>query len=234
MKLTIEERFGGLVMAEESTKKLLEAIRGGDKIGLEALLSKEPELLRFAAPNGSSVVLLAAYYGHAALAEIFVRHGVKLDVFEASATGNLERVRELVKENSGLVNGFAADGFFPLGLAAFFGHRAIVEFLLKNGAEVNTASRNAQKVTSLHGAVARRDVEIVKMLLECGADPNATQELGFMPLRDAAASGNLELVQLLVKHGARVDAKADDSKTPGDMATERGHKEVAEWLETKA
>jgi len=37
----------------------------------------------------------------------------------------------------------------------------------------------------------------------------------------------------LVKHGARVDAKADDGKTPGDMATERGHKEVAEWLEGK-
>src|ERR1700686_1710329 len=168
MKSANEERCGGLVMTEESTKKLLESIRSGDKDGLEALLRKEPELLRFAAPNGSSVVLLAAYYGHAELAEVFVRHGVKLDVFEASATGNLERVRELVKENAGLVNAFAADGFFTLGLAAFFGHRAIVEFLLKNGAEVNTAARNAQKVTSLHGAVARRDVEIGRILLEAG------------------------------------------------------------------
>jgi ankyrin repeat protein len=221
-------------MTEESTKKLMEAIRGGDKVALAEMLRLEPELLRFAAPSGSSVVLLAAYYGHAELAEVFVRHGVKLDVFEASATGNLERVRELLKEDAGLVNAFAADGFFPLGLAAFFGHRAIVEFLLKNGAEVNTASRNAQKVTSLHGAVARRDVEIVRMLLEHGADPNATQERGFVPLHDAAANGNLALVQLLVKHGARVDVKADDGKTPGDMATERGHKEVAEWLETKA
>jgi ankyrin repeat protein len=220
-------------MTEESNKKLTEAIRSGDKVGLEAWLRKEPELLRFSAPSGSSSVLLAAYYGHAELVEIFVRHGVKLDVFEASATGNLERVRELLKEGAGLVNAFAADGFFPLGLAAFFGHRAIVEFLLKNGAEVNTASRNAQKVTSLHGAVARRDVEIVKTLLKYGADPNAMQERGFVPLHDAAANGNLALVQLLVKHGARVDVKAEDGKTPGDMATERGHKEVAEWLEGK-
>jgi hypothetical protein len=231
MKLTIEERFGGLVMTEESAKKLMEAIRSGDKVGLEALLRKEPELLRFAARSGSSSVLLAAYYGHAELVEIFLRCGVKLDVFEASAMGNLERVRELVEENSRLLNGFAADGFFPLGLAAFFGHRAIVEFLLTNGAEVNTASRNAQRVTSLHGAVARRDVEIVKMLLERGADPNAPQERGFVPLHDAAANGNLELVQLLVKRGAQVNAKAEDGKTPGDIATQRGHKEVAEWLE---
>jgi ankyrin repeat protein len=216
-------------MTEESTKKLMEAIRGGNKAGLEAMLRQEPELLRFA-PNGSSVVLLAAYYGHAELAEVFVRRGARLDVFEASATGNLERVRELVKENAELVNAFAADGFFPLGLAAFFGYRAIAEFLLKNGAEVNTAARNAQRVTALHGAVARRDVEIVKMLLERGADANAKQERGFVPLHDAAANGNLALVQLLVRHGARVDAKSDDGKTPVDMAVDRGHKEVAEWL----
>ena len=159
-----------------------------------------------------------------------MRHGAKLDVFEASATANLERVRELVKENAGLVNAFAADGFFPLGLAAFFGHRAIVEFLLKNRAEVNTAARNAQRVTALHGAVARRDVEIVKMLLERGASANVKQERGFVPLHDAAANGNLALVQLLVKHGALVDAKSDDGKTPVDMAVDRGHKEVADWL----
>lgn len=217
-------------MTEESTKNLMEAIRSGNKTGLEALLREEPELLQFAAPNGSSVVLLAAYYGHAELVEVFVRHGAKLDVFEASATGDLERVRTLVNENAELVNAFAADGFFPLGLAAFFGYRTIVEFLLKNGAEVNTAARNAQRVTALHGGVARRDVEIVKVLLERGADANAKQERRFEPLHDAAANGNLALVQLLVKHGARVDAKADDGKTPGDMAVERGHKEVVEWL----
>jgi ankyrin repeat protein len=146
-------------MTEENTKGLMEVIRGGDRAGLEALLKEEPDLLRYAAPNGSSAVLLTAYYGHAQLADVFVRQGAKLDLFETCATGNLERVETLVKENAGVVNAFAPDGFFPLGLAAFFGHRAIVEFLLKNGADVNAAARNAQKVTALHGAVARRDVE---------------------------------------------------------------------------
>ena len=223
-----------VAMAEETTKKLMEAIRAGDKAGLEALLRAEPGLLGFAAPNGSSVMLLAAYYGHPELAEVFLRHGAKADVFEASALGDLETVRRLVGGDRNLVNAFAADGFYPLGLAAFFGHRAIVEFLLKNGADVKTAARNAQKVTALHGAVARRDVEIVKMLLDAGADANARQERGFAPLHDAAANGNAALVELLLKHGARADAKADDGKTPGEMATERGHKEVAEKLKKAA
>jgi uncharacterized protein len=219
-------------MSEETTKKLLEAIRAGDKAGLEALLRAEPGLLGFTAPNGSSMMLLAAYYGHPELAEVLVRHGAKADVFEASALGDLETVRRLVRTDPKLVNAFAPDGFYPLGLAAFFGHRAIVEFLLKNGADVKAAARNAQKVTALHGAVARRDVEIVRMLLEAGADANARQERGFVPLHDAAANGNAALVEMLLKHGARTDAKADDGKTPGEMAADRGHKEIAEKLKT--
>jgi len=70
----------------------------------------------------------------------------------------------------------------------------------------------------------------VKMLLEAGADPNARQERGFVPLHDAAMNGNTALVELLLKHGARADAKTDDGKTARDMATERGHKELAEKL----
>jgi len=217
-------------MPEETTKKLMEAIRAGDKAGTDVLLRAEPGLLQFTSPNGSSVMLLAAYYGHAELADVFVRHGAKPDVFEASALGDLDTVRKLVGGDRACVNAFAADGFYPLGLAAFFGHRAIAEFLLKNGADVKTAARNAQKVTALHGAVARRDVEIVKMLLEAGADPNARQERGFVPLHDAAANGNAALVELLLQHGARADTKTDDGKTAGDMAADRGHKELAEML----
>jgi ankyrin repeat protein len=217
-------------MSDETTKKLIEAIRAGDKAAVETLVNAEPELLQVTAPNGSSVLLLAAYFGHPEVAEVFVRRGAKPDVFEASALGDLESVRKLVSADQGLVNAFAPDGFYPLGLAAYFGHRAVVEFLLKNGADVSLAARNAQKVTALHAGASRGGAEIVKMLLEAGADPNAKQERGFVPLHSAAANGNAAVVELLLKHGAAADAKADDGKAPADLAAEAGHKEVAERL----
>jgi hypothetical protein len=220
----------GAAASVDNRKKLMDAIRAGDKSALEALLVAEPALLGFTAPNGSSVMLLAAYFGHPELAEVCMKHGAKPDVFEACTLGDLETVKGCVGGDPALVNAFAADGFYPLGLAAFFGHRTIVEFLLTNGADVNLSARNAQKVTALHAGATRGDAEIVRMLLEAGADANARQERGFVPLHSAAANGNAPVVQLLLKHGAHVDAKADDGKTPADTAADRGHEEIKEML----
>jgi len=113
--------FRGDSHVRRAAKKVVEAIRSGDKAALDTLLTSEPGLLEFQAPNGSSVLLLSAYYGHGELAEVFRRHGAVPDVFEASALGDLEAVRELVGGDRGLVNSFAADGFYRWDWRHFLG-----------------------------------------------------------------------------------------------------------------
>lgn len=208
----------------------METIRAGDRAGLERLLAEDAEVMKYRSPNGSSLLSLTAYLGHPELAEVIRKQGVKPDIFEASALGDLQAVQAAVARNRAEANESAPDGFFPLSLAAYFGQGAVVEFLLKNGADVHAAARNAQKVTALHAAASRGDLEIVRMLLEAGADPNARQEGGFVPLHSAAQNGNVPVAELLLEHGAKADARNDKGKTPAEIAEEAKHPELAARL----
>lgn len=152
-----------------------------------------------------SDILQAIYRGDTGEAERLAA-GKELDVFEASALGRVERVRELLEADPSVANAWADDGFQPLGLASFFGHADVARLLVQHGAEVNSASRNQMKVMPLHSAAAAQDAdvryEIAQLLLEAGADPNARQQDEYTPLMAADQHGDMRLRELLVAHGA--------------------------------
>jgi ankyrin repeat protein len=58
------------------------------------------------------------------------------------------------------------------------------------------------RVQPLHSAAAVNANETARLLLDAGADPNATQQGGFRPIDAAVASRNDELFALLVERGA--------------------------------
>jgi ankyrin repeat protein len=145
--------------------------------------------------------------------------------------GVVPRLEQLLAEDPASVNAFAPDGFQPLGLAAFFGHRQAAELLLARGGEVNTPSRNAQGVTSLHAALSSRDPSFAIALVEAGADVNAKQASGVTPLHETAFNGDTELTQFLLDRGADPSVRDNQGRTAADLARERGHTPVAELLE---
>ena len=153
-----------------------------------------------------SELLQAIYRGDQARADELLASGHELDVFEAAAAGQTERLRELLDQDASLANAWASDGYQPLGLASFFGHVDAARLLLDRAAEVNSASRNDMKVMPLHSAGATSDPEaryaIAKLLLEHGADPNARQQDDFTPLMAADQNGDERLRELLIEHGA--------------------------------
>jgi ankyrin repeat protein len=212
-----------------AAEQLLQAIRKGNRDEVAKLLERHPALVG-ERPSGVSPILLAVYSRRPDIARIFVEHGAKIDVFEASALGDVETLREVLREDSMRANAFAPDGFTPLGLAAFFSHPEAVRLLLSHGTDVNAASRNGQRVAPLHSAVAGGNVEIVRELLLHGADVHARQELGFTALHGAAVEGNEEMIRLLLAHGADRAQKDDSGKTPADLARERGRGKSAEIL----
>jgi ankyrin repeat protein len=78
-------------------------------------------------------------------------------------------------------------------------------------------------------------VEIARLLLDAGEDPNRYHPPGghshCTPLHQAALEGNLELARMLVERGARLDMKDIlFHGTPADWARHAGKKEVEEFL----
>ena len=209
--------------------QLMEAVKTGNAAEVERLLHEAPELAQARAPQGISIAQFAAYVGQAPLG-LRIAKGRPRDVFEAAALGDLDALAQRLSEETQLTRAVSPDGFSALGLACFFGHRALAEKLLAAGADPKAASQNAMRVAPLHSAVSRGDEAIARLLLDRGADANARQMQGVATLHQAAANGNAALIQLLREHGADPEARTDDGKSPADFARERGHPEVVPLL----
>jgi ankyrin repeat protein len=176
--------------------------------------------------QGVSVVCLAVYRGRADLAAALAVARADLDVFEAACVGDLARVTAIVSTDPAAVDAFSPDGFSPVGYAAFFGHAGLLRALIDRGGEVNAPSRNAMRVCPLHSAAAHADqaraVDLARMLLDAGADPNAQQQGGFTALHEAGHNGNTGLIALLLSRGADAAIKNEKGATPEDLARAEG------------
>jgi uncharacterized protein len=207
--------------------EFFDAIKKGDLAAVDRLLASDQTLLHARDTNGRSPILVAAYHQRPEIIQKLVGQSVTITVFEAAAAGKLQQLMIMLAKEPGMVNTYAEDGFQLLGLATLFGHSSMVEYLLKAGAWVNTASKNKLRATPLNSAAARGYVDIAYTLLEAGADPNAKQDGDVSPLHSAAINGDIEMIRLLLNYGADLQVANKDGKTPLDLATQKGHQSAS-------
>jgi uncharacterized protein len=216
-------------MDNDMTTEFFDAIRQGKRDEVERRLLLDPGLLR-AKEAGLSPILVAAYYQHPDLASYLADKTVTLTIFEAAATGKINQVIRLLARDPQLVISYAEDGFHALGLACYFGHYDVAEYLAKAGAPLNAPSKNGLKAAPIHSATSAGHIKIVKLLLDLGADPNVREQAGYTALHAAAQNGDVDMIRTLLLGGADLTLKSDDRKTAMDIAMDAGHEKATVLL----
>jgi len=197
-------------------------IEAGDVDAVRTLLAEQPWLAADRDDEGVSPLLRARYRMDRGMVEAIRPHVERLNVFEAAAFGDLDRLSELLGEDPDLLDAMSGDGFTSLHLAAFFGQEDAVRLLLARGAVFDVVGTGWMQGTALHSAAAAAQPAIVRLLLDAGADPNVRQRHGYTPLQSAAANADLSSVEALLAAGADAAAANDEGDTALTLAEKCG------------
>ena len=106
----------------------------------------------------------------------------------------------------------------------------VAKFLIAHGADVNNTREKPRSVPPLIWACDYHDPDLIRLMLEKGADANRAAPTGRTPLMDAASKGDVEIVQLLLSHGADVATKSNEGATALREAKRKGHQDIADLL----
>lgn len=156
----------------------------------------------------------AASAGHPDIVKLLISHGAEVNA--QSSTGNTplmyacsgghEAVVRVLLDNAANVEDHNENGHTPLMEAASAGHVGVAKILLEYGAGINTHS-NEFKESALTLACYKGHLDMVRFLLEAGADQEHKTDEMHTALMEASMDGHVEVARLLLDSGAQVWCK---------------------------
>lgn len=216
--------------------------------------------------SGISALMLAAEQGYKECVELLVSAGANLELapqgdvalkmnlcgqtplFCASKEGHVEIVRYLL-ENGANTNAVNHYGVSTLWIPSQKGYVEIVRLLLQHRADPELApfgleadERGIAGWTPLYVAMKSRNLEVARVLLEFGANPNAITKLGSTPFLLASEVAGLDIIKYFVECNAALDfapsgPEADKlnitGQTPLFLATLKKRLDVVRYLISK-
>ncbi|PAA78400.1 hypothetical protein BOX15_Mlig003739g2 [Macrostomum lignano] len=158
------------------------------------------------------------------------------DQFMAAAIGDVEWLRQSLREPGASAGAFDRNGLAAVHLAAIHGRLECLRLLIEqNGCDVNSASSTGWRPVHLciSAQTGPRSLQCLLYLLDKGADHSCVNDDFVTPVHQAASEGHLQALQLLIKLGAKLDQTDIRGFRPIDMAKIWGHRKCAKLLATE-
>ena len=194
-------------------------------------------LVNLRADDGFNALMEAVRTGNIEIAKLLIEHNSDINIKNkdgknmimiACEKGNEEMFNILI-ENNADINEKSSWGASALIYASEKGNINIMQYLIDNGIDVNGKADDNGDTPLLWAVTGENPYEASKLLIENGADINATNDSGVAPATILAAS-TPKVVKLLKNNGADLDTKFLDYYPPIAIAAGAGNLEIVKAL----
>jgi RNA polymerase sigma factor (sigma-70 family) len=213
---------------------LLVAAAKGDVEEVTTLLARTPILIKSSNDTGETALHAACYGKHLAAVHLLLDKGADIDAVRGDGKRPIHSA--LDRHHHDFSGSLAVAGYllgrgatYNIFLAAVFADRSAVDAWLSEDAQLANF-QDTHGSRPLTAAAMRDDLDMMRSLLDHGADPSLPDQgaPGGLALWQAARSGNLEMAKLLLEHGADPEANAESGGKAIDHA--RKHPEIYDLL----
>lgn len=150
------------------------------------------------------------------------------DIFDLARKGKATDIKSFIDENKEIdLNKSNSYGFTPLILACYYNNKEAVHFLIKKNVNLNY---NTQEGTALMAVTVKGNVDLVKILLEKGANPDLTNDAGITALMYAVQFENKEIIELLLHYNANKYLLDTNGNSAFEYAIKTKNKEIINLL----
>ena len=233
------KRFLKLRGYEFNDKSFFAAVASNDTAAVNGFLAAGTDPNVRSENNNETALIYAASHGQPELVDVLLQNGA--DVNAKDLQGYTALLRALQKDQDLIVEKLTAQPNVDLNAqgngksATVLMHYVVrgdenkVRTLLQRGAEPKLSDADGD--TALHlAAESHTAINVARLLLEGGADPNAKNKVGGTPLMWAAVYGSDDMVHLLLDKGADATIKDNQGVTASQWAAKNHHDDLAKLL----